>query len=467
MQLSQGSGGSAKKKSAPKKKHSTSNTIKHLIGNGVKAVVKKKHAVERAVKNIAVKAIGVGVKKVAKSTHKEKKPGKSIMETTTAKKNALKTLAGNGANPAVPKKKSGGTPSKKDTPSKKGSTSKGNTGSKSGGSTSKGKSTGSHSSGGTSSGKRVVSSGGSKSSGGTKSTGTTSSTTTKTTKTAQTDAQKLKAMAKALGDSYYKNAKSGNEATRTRAIRDLTNAYNTEVASTNKEKVTLNEDYNDSIDGINKEAYKDSKMTDLYAYENGIQNSAQLLGLRSGDNQRTNDAKGDVLDERNKRIGALNDRLATLLTTKNQGVLGANQDYNNANVQARSQADLMYNTEILQQTKDAQAIAREDALRKQQMASSGGGGGGSYGRQSTGGTSKGGTNTGGKAPDLSGEYKEYQKTRQQTAIDGYNKRMQSYQKPASVVNTQKSVGMPYPTVRDNPNLSSWQKYRMITGQSYS
>lgn len=411
---------------------------------------------------------GYGGGSSSKKKKSSSKKGKSIMETTTAKKKAEKEIAGKSSNPAVPKKKpSGSSPSKSSASKKKTSTSHKSTSSKSSSSSSKKKSTASHSSGSTSSTKRVASSGGSKvtSSGGTK---TTPATSAKTTKKAQSDAQKLKAMAKALGDSYYKNAQSGNKATRDRAIRDLTNSYNTEVASSNKEKVTLNEDYQDSVQDINKDAYKDSKMTDLYAYENGIQNSAQLLGLRSGDNQRTNDAKGEVLDERNKRISAINDRLATLLTTKNQGITGANQDYNNANTQARSQADLMYNTEMLQQEKDAQALAREEALRKQQLASSGGGGGGgSYGRSSTGGSSKGGTTVSGNKADLSGEYKEYEKTRQQTAIDSYNKRMQSYQKPASVVNTQKSVGMPYPTVRDNPNLSSWQKYRMITGQSYS
>ena len=60
---------------------------------------------------------------------------------------------------------------------------------------------------------------------------------------------------------------------------------------------------------IEKEAYKDSEITQLTAHDRGIQNSAQMLGLMAGDNERKNTMINENVTTRDQRINSITDRL--------------------------------------------------------------------------------------------------------------------------------------------------------------
>lgn len=257
------------------------------------------------------------------------------------------------------------------------------------------------------------------------------------------------ALAKKSSDYFYKGQEAGFARTRDQQIADVGKAYNDAVAEGKISIQDATDAYNQAVKDINHQSYIDSQLTNTTAFSRGIQNSQQLAGLMLGDQARANTNKNDVSTERNKRVQALNDRIAQLTKQKDLDIAQAKTDYNYNITGARADADKMY----------------VDA----QMANYGGGSGGGGGGYSSGGGSRSGGGSGSKTSsynvtnesNLAKEYKNFTAAKKQTTLDNYNTRMNNLGKRSVVqVNYRNPLGAP-PTVANNPNMSAWEKMKLL------
>lgn len=174
--------------------------------------------------------------------------------------------------------------------------------------------------------------------GGTKSTqpkggatgGSTKSGSTKTTTTGG------KVNNKPYFDSLQKQAEAymteqlgGLRNTRDMGLSDLERAWVENQSQAKSDTDDINYQYDDRKGQIDQSAYQQSQMTNQLAYDNGIQNSQQMLGLQMGDNARTNGLVQEAMTERDRSVNKINDRLARLLEQKGIDTGLINQQYNN------------------------------------------------------------------------------------------------------------------------------------------
>jgi polyhydroxyalkanoate synthesis regulator phasin len=244
-----------------------------------------------------------------------------------------------------------------------------------------------------------------------------------------------KALAKKSSDAYYSAEEAGLGRTRDQALTDITKAYDDAIATGKMSEQEAQDAYNEAVKQIDAMAYRDSQLTQSVAFDRGIGNSQQLLGLMAGDNARSNNMRTDMLTERDKRINSLKDRIAQLTKQKDLDTAQTNSDYNYNLTQARANADKQY----------------YDALMSASGGSGGGGGGGGSYK-----SSKAGNYDVSAQSNLLNSYKDFVQAKQQTALDDYQNRIQSV--------VRKESPLPYtavPTVRDNPNMSEWEKLQIL------
>lgn len=218
-----------------------------------------------------------GKKKSSKSSTK----GKSIMETTTAKKKAEKEMAKGSSKTVKPNTKISHTSTKSKTSSKP----KTSTTHKSTSSTHKTTSSakkdavkrasGTSSKPKTSTAKKAPS----------KTTAKKPSTKTASKKT-PSKASQIKSGFKKGSDSYYNGQKALLDSGKTTDLAGVSKAYNESMESENKNIRDNNNAYDDRVGVINDDAYRQAQLTQIGAYDMGIQNSQQLLGLQAGDSYR-------------------------------------------------------------------------------------------------------------------------------------------------------------------------------------
>lgn len=249
----------------------------------------------------------------------------------------------------------------------------------------------------------------------------------------------MNALARKNADSMYASAEAGYAKTRDQALLDVTKAYNDAIAQGKLSETEAMDAYNNAVKQINESAYRDSQLTNAMAYDRGIGNSQQMLGLMAGDNARANNMRTDVLTERDKRINTLKDRIASLTKEKDLDTAQINKDYNYDITQAKSESDRYYNDFLLGQASGNYG---------------GGGGGGSRGDRAN--TDKYNVND---ASGLIDQYKDFVASKSQTALDQYYNRINNVTK-RSVMDTRMPLGAP-PSVASNNNLTAYQKMKMF------
>lgn len=271
----------------------------------------------------------------------------------------------------------------------------------------------------------------------------------------------LQKMLKSNSDAYYKTQSGLLANQRDEAIRSINTNYQSGLKDANGLISDTNNAFADSKKQINTQAYKDSGVTDLYAYNNGIQNSQQMLAMQKGDNQRSNDAINTAMNDRDKRIADLNTRIADLKTARNSDITGANSTYSNALMSARGTADQQYNQgmfdltneERIHQRDRSESLADQARAYAQQKALSGGysSGGGGGGSRSSASPAKGGK-VNSVLGGLANDYGNYKQDISTNALDAYRAKQQKITK-----------GL-LPTVPPamNPTLSAYDNYKMIS-----
>jgi hypothetical protein len=239
-------------------------------------------------------------------------------------------------------------------------------------------------------------------------------------------------------DATAKNAMMSKYAqARDHEILNITKAYDDAVAEGKLSQEEANEQMANAIKEINMNAYRDSQLTNTTAFDRGIQNSQQLLGLQAGDNARANGQRTSVTLERDRRVNQLKDRIANLTKQKDLDLAMANKDYD-------------YNL--------AQGMAS--------LASGSGGGGGGGGSTSSrkAPSSKPAVSVNPSAQNLDKNFGEFIASKQNTALDDYYTKMNTIftPKPKSVMQKTSPV-LPIPSVASNPTLTAWQKMKMFGG----
>jgi len=86
--------------------------------------------------------------------------------------------------------------------------------------------------------------------------------------------------------------------------------------------------FEEAREQIYQQAYVDSEHTNLAAYDRGIQNSAQMIGLMQGDQSRRNSLLNKNLTTRDEQINAINNQLKQMEYDANMGKASANSQYN-------------------------------------------------------------------------------------------------------------------------------------------
>lgn len=106
-----------------------------------------------------------------------------------------------------------------------------------------------------------------------------------------------------------KSQKALLESARDKQLAEIQKGLNTAVEEGKISVREAEEQFNTQKTAIEKEAYKDTERTELVAQDRGIQNSAQMLGLMAGDNERKNTMINENVTTRDQRINTITDRL--------------------------------------------------------------------------------------------------------------------------------------------------------------
>jgi hypothetical protein len=152
----------------------------------------------------------------------------------------------------------------------------------------------------------------------------------------------IKGMLKKSSESYFDGQKAMLGASRDTQINQLKKAYDEAVRQGNLSITDANRQFEEQVEQINQNAYKDSQVTQLVSNRMGIQNSQQMVGLMAGDNARKNSLTRDSMSDRDYRVNQLKDRINSLGLKKDLDIQTANTMYDAGIQQARSQADMMY-----------------------------------------------------------------------------------------------------------------------------
>jgi hypothetical protein len=403
---------------------------------------------------------GGGKKK--KSSDSKKHKSKSIMETTTAKKNAEKEIAKSAGKTVKNETKISNSKTTKPSSLSKKSTSKSSK------PTSSHKSTVTHSTSSkkTEAVKRVAGKSSKKET-------PKKTTTTSSKKKTPSKASQIKEQYKKSADAYYNNQKSLLDAQKIGDLVDINNAYDQNVEAENKNTRDVSNQYDDRLGEINTDAYRQSQLTQLGAQDAGIQNSQQLLGLQAGDVYRTSNMKQGASTERDRLLADINGRISTLQKQKLNDVNKVNSQYNSNLRGARATADGMYYDKssgfdadnYTQDRQHAWDVENRDAnfAHDREMEDIQYNHNRSLSRQSTGGSKvsavqrAGTTGSGG----LANQANQYKQTKQTSAVSQYNNSFAN-KNQSVVVRNKYPLGAP-PTVASNPNLTAWQKMKMIGG----
>lgn len=295
--------------------------------------------------------------------------------------------------------------------------------------------------------------------------------------------KKLDAMKALLGknrDAYIADQTGLLSKTRDDAIAQLQVAYQNAVDDGNMSIEEAKKGFEATKQQIDQQAYQNSQSSDILAYNNGIQNSMQMLGLKAGDNARVQDAVSTATSDRDSRVNEIMNRLSSLAKEKDINVANANNAYNSGIASATAQANQMYNSGLLDLGQSAYNTATQQQQANQQHVwdldtialnqkndlekmSVQNGYDTALARMSAGLSAKSNAVNSANASKvitpLANAYSNFKNTKQGTALDQYYKSQEKIFKPSVVM---KNPVMPIPSVANNQALSSWEKYRMIT-----
>lgn len=136
-------------------------------------------------------------------------------------------------------------------------------------------------------------------------------------------------------------------------IANLERAYNDAVAQGEMSVREANEAFEANKKEVERQAYLDSQQTQLVAQDRGIQNSQQMLGLMSADDQVKNSMLNENMTTRDRRVADIQDRIRAIGQQKNLDLALARSQYDYGLANARSQADqMMFNNMFQLQQQD-------------------------------------------------------------------------------------------------------------------
>lgn len=131
---------------------------------------------------------------------------------------------------------------------------------------------------------------------------------------------------------------------RDQALADIDRALNQAVANGEMSIRQAQQQFEAAQKEIQHQAYIDSEHTNLTAYDRGIQNSAQMIGLMQGDQARTNNRISTAMTTRDQAINEINHQLNSLKydAEVNRGLANSQYNYGLAGAQGDIYAN-MYN----------------------------------------------------------------------------------------------------------------------------
>lgn len=264
---------------------------------------------------------------------------------------------------------------------------------------------------------------------------------------------------KASQDNYITSQKAQLGASRDATVNKINSGFDDNMLTENNNKTDATNQYNTTYKGLVKQNNLDSQVTNLTAYNNGIQNSQQMLGLMQGDQARFKDNTVTAQTTRDQAINQINSRISNLTKQKNADMLTATNTFNAGMVGATADAQKQYNDSLFQlqqqalQQQQAQALAQQQARalavqRAKTMDAS---------NLSSGARASAVQG----ASNLASQYGQYKTTSHNTALDHYNQKETQLFTGSVVRNT---PVIPPPSLSANQGLSDWQKYRIMTGQ---
>lgn len=179
--------------------------------------------------------------------------------------------------------------------------------------------------------------------------------------------QELGDFLKSSADAQYNNQRAQLEIARESQIAELKKAYEDAIADGKISVREAERQFEEQKAIIEQQAYLDAERTQLIAQDRGIQNSQQLLGLMSDDNQRTKSLINQNISERDRRINDIRDRINAIISKKNLDIARINAEYDSGLLRARSEADMLYNQGMFNMKHDALRDQRQHDYRLGEM----------------------------------------------------------------------------------------------------